>query len=176
MKQVEMIRYAAARDLPGCFEWKFNRTHEGYGIHSFTRPDGSRTTTTAHRAVLILATGEPSHPDMEAAHLPIVCHNPPCISRQHLYWATPEQNRADRALEGGNGIPGYINQATIARVAGVSEATVSRALNDKYQGNPEVAEHVREIAQRLGYRNFMDYGWRALRLEALDRYPREDES
>ncbi|MDQ1580988.1 MAG: LacI family transcriptional regulator [Microbacteriaceae bacterium] len=40
----------------------------------------------------------------------------------------------------------------VAREAGVSAATVSRALNQKPNVNPDYAERVREAAERLGYR------------------------
>lgn len=172
MKPADTIRHAATYNQPQCLEWPHTRTHDGYGIHTYRRPDGTRTSTTAHRAVLTLTAGQPPHPDMEAAHLPVVCHNPACINPHHLYWATPEQNRADRAIDGGNGIPGYINQATVGRVAGVSEATVSRVLAGKYRGDKAVIDRVRATADQLGYRNFRHHGWRALRLEALARLDR----
>lgn len=39
----------------------------------------------------------------------------------------------------------------IARVAGVSYSTVSRALNDSPQVNPQTKEHVRRVAAEMGY-------------------------
>src|SRR4051812_46612295 len=45
-----------------------------------------------------------------------------------------------------------VNISDVAREAGVSEATVSRALNDHATVNAELAARVREVAGRLDYR------------------------
>lgn len=42
--------------------------------------------------------------------------------------------------------------ADVARAAGVSPATVSRVMNDRFVGDPSVAEHVRTVAASLNYR------------------------
>ena len=40
----------------------------------------------------------------------------------------------------------------IAEVAGVSRGTVDRALNNRGRIKPEVAEHIRQIAEEMGYK------------------------
>lgn len=46
---------------------------------------------------------------------------------------------------------GATTNAEVARVAGVSPATVSRVMNGRFGGAPEVAQRVRETAAELGY-------------------------
>ncbi|WP_229071046.1 LacI family DNA-binding transcriptional regulator [Actinoplanes sp. DH11] len=41
--------------------------------------------------------------------------------------------------------------ADVARVAGVSRATASRAMNGRYGTSPEMRDHVRAVAARLGF-------------------------
>lgn len=41
--------------------------------------------------------------------------------------------------------------AEVAQQAGVSPATVSRVMNDRFQGEPEIADRVRAAAKRLNY-------------------------
>lgn len=52
------------------------------------------------------------------------------------------------ALNGGNMA---VTIMDIARATGVSRGTVDRALNNRGRVNPEVAERIRETAERLGY-------------------------
>ncbi|MEQ1784671.1 MAG: LacI family DNA-binding transcriptional regulator, partial [Hyphomonadaceae bacterium] len=41
---------------------------------------------------------------------------------------------------------------TVARMAGVSKITVSRALRDSDLVRPELRDHIREVARSAGYR------------------------
>lgn len=47
--------------------------------------------------------------------------------------------------------PGVATIAEVARQAGVSPATVSRVMNGRFAGEPEVAERVRQVAVALSY-------------------------
>jgi hypothetical protein len=51
----------------------------------------------AHRLALSIADGVPlfERVGLEACHRP-ECGNYECVNPAHLYWGTPEQNRADR--------------------------------------------------------------------------------
>jgi len=75
-----------------CLLWPYGKTEHGYGtiIH-----EGHRTT--AHRLMCVQAHGEPSDPDLEAAHS---CGNRGCCNPGHLRWATPVENAADRLIHG----------------------------------------------------------------------------
>ncbi len=84
-----------------CILWTGPTTRYGYGVYvhwDYNR--GTRTSTTAHRFVLQAAVGPPPAPDMQAAHEPRVCHEPLCLNRRHLRWATPQENNDDQLLDG----------------------------------------------------------------------------
>ena len=89
------LEEAITRETDDCIEWPFSRNGLGYGTVII---DGK--TMTAPRAVLERAKGPPPHPKSQAAHLPEVCHNPACINLRHLRWASPQENAADRNLDG----------------------------------------------------------------------------
>lgn len=86
---------AAEHQGDDCLLWPYAKGTAGYGQ---TNING--TPMSAHRAVLILATGEPPYPDMQAAHAPLVCHNRLCVNPRHLRWATRIENMADKVLDG----------------------------------------------------------------------------
>jgi len=44
-----------------------------------------------------------------------------------------------------------VTSQQIAELAGVFRGTVDRALHNRGRGNPEVAAHIRKIAEDLGY-------------------------
>ena len=54
----------------------------------------------AHRIVLERTQGPPPTQWHDAAHAPVVCHNPSCVNPRHLRWATRRENAADRWLDG----------------------------------------------------------------------------
>ena len=54
----------------------------------------------AHRWVLELAVGPPPFDRAEAAHAPLICNNPSCVSPKHLRWATHAENMADTVIDG----------------------------------------------------------------------------
>lgn len=91
----EFVRAAAASTGNECLIWPYSTNDKGYGM---VRWDGR--VQPAHRVVLELVEGSPPEPGMDAAHAPLVCHNPLCVLPLHLRWATKAENQADRALDG----------------------------------------------------------------------------
>lgn len=82
----------------GCISWPHAVANTGYGSVLF---DGKRRS--AHRVMCLLAHGEPPSPEHLAAHR---CGNGQegrCVNPNHLYWATWQQNAADRVEHGKSG-------------------------------------------------------------------------
>lgn len=75
-----------------CLRWPFRLEHTGYGSLLFRG-----ASTTAHRAMCILAHGEPADQELEAAHS---CNNRWCVNPKHLRWATAQENAQDRNEHG----------------------------------------------------------------------------
>lgn len=94
------IERAVTHEGPGCLIWPFGHTQHGYGLVAYTRQDGRRTTTTAHRLVLHRTAGPPPTRGHVAAHEPKVCHTPDCVNPAHLRWATAVENAADQIIDG----------------------------------------------------------------------------
>lgn len=80
-----------------CILWPFGRGNSGvgYGVVSFR---GAQTT--AHRASLIIHSGDPPTSGHHAAHDPISCASILCINPRHLRWALPTENAADKEIRG----------------------------------------------------------------------------
>ena len=86
-----MQQCASAPPTDDCLRWPYRTNRDGYGL---VEVDG--VGRPAHRRVLIATTGhDPS--DREAAHR---CGTPSCLNPDHLYWATPAQNGADKRVHG----------------------------------------------------------------------------
>lgn len=80
-------------ETDNCILWPFSK---GNGYPNMI-VDGKCVTVT--RWILQKATGE-SGEGLQASHKPVICHNPACINKRHLYWATVKQNNADKLLDG----------------------------------------------------------------------------
>jgi hypothetical protein len=88
-------------DLFGCWEWTgaYNTPKGQHGHYRTRRPVFRLSTDVscvyAHRLILAHETGKPYDYEYEAAHR---CDNVACVrvDPEHVYWATPDQNRADR--------------------------------------------------------------------------------
>ena len=77
-----------------CVVWPFNMDKRGYGwIYHEGR------CWSPSRLCLVLVTGKDPK-NKYVAHKPIECHNPSCVNPNHLRWATPKENCADRLLDG----------------------------------------------------------------------------
>lgn len=85
---------AIATDTDECQPFPFARQSDGYPKIKY-----QGRTWVASRLVLFLTTGT-NPPDMDAAHAPIICHNPSCCNKRHLRWATRLENERDKLLDG----------------------------------------------------------------------------
>lgn len=89
LEQLEQLIQDSAEDE--CILWPYAKTRDGYG-----RLRCSGAITGAH--VLALTRTAGARPEgLEAAHS---CGVPECINPQHLRWATPKENQADRRDHG----------------------------------------------------------------------------
>lgn len=85
-----------AHDGEDCLTWPFAIGLDGYGrVHNFS----TGALTTASRQMCLLAHGEPPTKKHEAAHSCGMGHMG-CVNPQHLYWATPTTNHADKVQHG----------------------------------------------------------------------------
>lgn len=91
---MDFVDHAVKYKGDDCLPWP-HATNKGHGQ---VRYNGR--TIGAHRLVLMLHSGPPSDPRMEAAHAPLICHNRLCVNPAHLRWATHAENMADTILDG----------------------------------------------------------------------------
>lgn len=88
----EFLRSVAAEEPDGlCRDWPYGTLKQGYGQIVM---DGR--TTSAHRAMLVLLTGE-NEPGMVARH---TCDRPICVAPWHLLWGTQAENTQDAVSRG----------------------------------------------------------------------------
>lgn len=82
-------------DTEECIIWPFGTNDKGYAQLRY-----HGTMVYVSRVVLKNLVGDPPTDKHEAAHKPIVCHNPACVNVKHLDWKTRTENRADTYLDG----------------------------------------------------------------------------
>lgn len=78
-----------------CIIWPFSKSKSGYPqlkINGETKY-ATRIVLEAHQGVI------KGQENLYAAHKPIICHNPSCINKRHLRWASPSENCADKILD-----------------------------------------------------------------------------
>lgn len=121
-----------------CIVW-LSLTDNGYGrvtVPAIPGPGPGRRVL-AHRLALEMRSG-PRPEGMEAAHAPVICHNPACINYRHLRWATRLENVLDQVADG-----------TVTR----GERSTSRLTADDVRairGGRYEGESRRRIALRFG--------------------------
>ncbi|WP_422073968.1 hypothetical protein [Tranquillimonas rosea] len=96
----------------------------------------------AHRAMCILAHGEPPSPDSHASHL---CGNGHlgCVNPRHLAWKSPAGNQRDRVIHGTH-CRGSRNKRAL-----VTEGDVRAIRSRAATGEPQTA-----IAAEFGITNY----------------------
>ena len=88
-EQASALESATQSQTDECIIWPFSIADNGYGL------TGSAIAKGAHRAVCLLAHGEPPTPEHEVAHS---CNVRACINPRHVRWATHIENEADKII------------------------------------------------------------------------------
>jgi len=90
---LDWIEQHATHKGDDCLKWPFHIGKDGYGrIHD---PSRGSVLTTASRFMLEQAKGPAPSEIHECAHS-CGMGNQGCVNPNHLYWATPTENQADR--------------------------------------------------------------------------------
>lgn len=138
-------KVVATENGEGCVIWPYATTSGGYGA---VKIDDKMVS--AHRLVCQQVHGEPPSAEHHAAH---GCRNgrKGCINPNHLRWATPTENQADRVTDGTHSrgekcatskltekqvsdirtLYGEKSQQQIADLYGISQLHVSRIVRGK---------------------------------------------
>lgn len=93
-KAQDFMALAISSETDDCIVWPFAKR----GDYPTVRHKGKQRT--AHRLILEICKGAPPTAAHQAAHLPVVCHNPMCINPRHLRWALPKENAQDQLADG----------------------------------------------------------------------------
>lgn len=139
----EVQRYfrdvALAYEGDECLFWPFSRGKKGYGHIN------GRKSNVASRVVCEEANGPPPTPEHHAAHSCGHGHLG-CVTKRHLSWKTPMQNKADELAHGTRnsgerngqsrltaaqvleirGLVGTMSQVRIAEIYGVHQVQISK--------------------------------------------------
>lgn len=97
-KEIEAwVARLLAADDDECWPWPFRRQ----ATRSVNYGDiGVWRGTTAPRALLRLAKGDPPDESYVACHKPECTEKPLCVNPNHLYWGTQLRNMADKVVDG----------------------------------------------------------------------------
>lgn len=90
---LQFVLDALHYDGDDCLIWPYGRA-KGYGTLKYQGQGIG-----AHRLVLVLLTGGPPSPELEAAHAPGICHNRACLNPRHLRWDSVSGNQMDKVLD-----------------------------------------------------------------------------
>ena len=122
-----------------CVLWPFSIAQNGYGQLCIDRKN-----TGAHREACRIAHGEPPSPKHEAAHS---CGDRECINGNHLRWATPVENAADRIIhgthrEGEMAGPAKLTNQQAAAIS--ADRRKQRDIADDYGVTPKVVSLIKQ--------------------------------
>ena len=96
MTQYEWLLAQLETDTDDCIEWPYHLNDSGYG--RVWNADEKRLSYVP-RLALQIATGQDGE-GLQAAHKPVVCHNPACFNPKHLEWKTSVENMRDKYTDG----------------------------------------------------------------------------
>lgn len=125
---IAWLEATLSNDDPDCVRWPYANNGRGYGSVLYRG-----TIMGAHRAMCLMAHGEPPSPEMVAAH---TCGkgSSGCVNHKHIRWATAEQNVDDRVRHVRDGVtpPRKLSLNDVAEIRGQKGKTKISVLAAHY--------------------------------------------